>query len=117
GPIRLARIEPAWIGNEGWNAEDAADWAEMDRVMALPPDERMRAFMRWEMRAGVEPPALPMPPGPPPPWMARRPAGLEALVRAFKAYHLNRERFRQFRQPVYFALGSLSRLIYALEGK
>jgi pimeloyl-ACP methyl ester carboxylesterase len=110
--ISLALIEPAWIGNEGWDAEDATDWAEMDRLIELPPEQRMSAFMRWQMCPGVEPPALPMPPGPPSPAMAKRPAGLEALVRAFKAYQLNRERFRQFRQPVYFALGSLSRLIY-----
>jgi pimeloyl-ACP methyl ester carboxylesterase len=65
--ISLALIEPAWSGNEGWNADDLADWAETDRVTALPPDERMRAFMRRQMRPGVEPPALPTPPGLPPP--------------------------------------------------
>jgi hypothetical protein len=49
--------------------------------------------------------------------MAKRPAGLEALVRAFKTYPLNRERFRQFRPPVYLALGSLSCLFYEREAK
>ncbi len=45
--------------------------------------------------------------------MARRPAGLIALSRAFKAYTLDREQFRPFRAPVYYALGSLSRPFFA----
>lgn len=45
--------------------------------------------------------------------MARRPAGLEALVRAFRAYDLDRARFRQFRQPVYLAIGDQSHPIEA----
>ena len=108
----LALIEPAWIGNEGWTVEDAADWAELNASMALPNEERMRAFMRWHMRPGVEPPRPQLPPGPPPPWMAQRPAGLEALAAAFKAYHLDRDRFRHFQQPVYYAVGSLSRAFF-----
>ena len=113
----LALIEPAWIGNDDWTPEDVADWAELDRVMALPDDERMRAFARWQMRPGVEPPQLPLPPGPPPPWMAQRPAGLVAVSRAFKEYRLDRQRFRSFRQPVYYALGSLSRPFYERSAK
>ncbi|HEX6551525.1 MAG TPA: alpha/beta hydrolase [Ktedonobacteraceae bacterium] len=99
----LALIEPAWIGND---PEDVNDWSEMERVMALPLAERMPAFMRAGLRPGVETP--PPPPGPPAPWMAKRPAGLEAMTRAFRAYHLEREDFRHFRRPVYLALGSLS---------
>jgi len=103
-PVRsLALIEPAWIGI---NPEDAADWSEMDRIMALPPNERMQAFIRAGLRPGVEPP--PPPPGLPPPWMAKRPAGPDAMTRGFRAYDLDREDFRHFRRPVYLALGSLS---------
>jgi pimeloyl-ACP methyl ester carboxylesterase len=40
----LALIEPAWIG--GITPDVAEDWAQLGRVMLLPPDERMRAFMR-----------------------------------------------------------------------
>lgn len=40
-------IEPAWIGNEGLTAEERADLAELDLVVALPPDDRMRSFLRW----------------------------------------------------------------------
>ena len=103
----LALIEPAWTGND---PEDAADWSEMERMMALPPNERMQAFIRAGLRPGVEPP--PPPPGPPPTWMVKRPAGLEAMTRAFRAYRLDRESFRHFRRPVYLALGSLSHPIH-----
>jgi pimeloyl-ACP methyl ester carboxylesterase len=108
----LALIEPAWIGNVGWSPEDVADWAELDRVVALPDAEWMREFARWQMCPGLEPPPLPLPPGPPPSWMAQRPAGMAAIVRAFKAYRLDRQRFRTFRKPVYYAFGSLSRPLY-----
>jgi pimeloyl-ACP methyl ester carboxylesterase len=107
--LSLALIEPAWIGAAGATAEDAADFAELDRLMLLPAAERMRSFMRWQMRPGVDPPALPLPPGPPPAWMALRPAGLEALARSFRSYPLDRSGFARFARPVYYALGSLSR--------
>ncbi len=108
----LALIEPAWIGNDDWTSEDVADWAEMDQAVALPNEERMRAFARWQMRPGLEPPKLQFPPGPPPPWMAKRPAGLDAISRAFKLYQLDRAQFRRFRRPVYYAVGGLSRPFY-----
>ena len=113
----LALIEPAWIGNDDWSPEEAADWAELDRVMMLPDAERMRAFARWQMRPGLEPPQLQLPPGPPPAWMALRPAGMVAISRAFKTYRLDRQRFKGFRQPVYYALGSLSRPLYERDAK
>ena len=112
----LALIEPAWSGSL-MTPEEAADWAELDHAVSLPPDERMRAFMRWQMRPGVEPPTLPLPPGPPPPWMAKRPAGFEAFAHAFKTYNLDTERFRQFQQPVYYALGGLSTRYYERAAK
>jgi pimeloyl-ACP methyl ester carboxylesterase len=106
----LALIEPAWIG--AITPDDAADWAELTRVMTLSPAERMPAFARWQMRPGIEPPKLPLPAGAPPPWMAKRPAGMEAFIHAFNAYELDQNRFRLFRGPVYFALGSLSTRYY-----
>jgi pimeloyl-ACP methyl ester carboxylesterase len=106
----LALIEPAWIG--GITPDLAEIWAALGRLMLLPPDERMRAFLRWQMRPGVAPPTLPLPPGPPPPWMAKRPAGLEAFVRAFDTYRLDQGRFREFGGPVYYALGTLSTPYY-----
>ena len=110
--LSLALIEPAWIGNDGWTAEDKADYAELDRAMTLPPAESLQAFRQWHLKSGVPMPVMPEPPGPPPAWMAKRPAGLQAITRAFKSYSLDRERFRNFPQPVYYAYGSLSRSFF-----
>jgi pimeloyl-ACP methyl ester carboxylesterase len=85
--ISLALIEPAWIGSP--TEDDAEDWAALARVMTLPPEERMQAFMAWHMRPGLQPPAMRLPPGPPPAWMAKRPAGQAAMSRAFHMYTLD----------------------------
>jgi len=106
----LVLIEPAWIGK--LTVEDAEDWTRIGLLMSLPPDQRMRAFQQWQMLPGVEPPVLPIPAGPPPEWMKKRPAGLVAVIRAFNTYKLDQSRFVQFRQPVYYALGSLSTRYY-----
>ena len=102
----LALLEPAWAGNEWLDPAEEAVWREYDRIMALPPEEMMPAFVRRNLRPGVEPP--PPPPGPPPPWMAKRPAGLGAFTRAFRAGELDLDALRSLQAPVYFALGGLS---------
>jgi pimeloyl-ACP methyl ester carboxylesterase len=112
----LALIEPAWIGSLN-SDEDVADWENLGGLMSFPPDDRMRAFAHWQMRPGIEPPTLSLPPGPPPAWMQKRPAGLTAFWGAFNAYSLNQNRFRQFIQPVYYALGSLSTRYYERAAK
>jgi hypothetical protein len=40
--------------------------------------------------------------------MAKRPAGIRAIQRAFKLGDIDREALRRFDRPVYFALGALS---------
>jgi pimeloyl-ACP methyl ester carboxylesterase len=102
----LALLEPAWAGDEGLDPAEAAVWREYDRIVALPPVERMPAFLRVQVAPGVEPPAPP--PGPPPPWMANRPAGVNALIEAFKAGEFEIDALRRLEVPVYFALGGLS---------
>ena len=102
----LALLEPAWAGNEGLDPAEQAAWREYERIMTLPPEEMMPAFVHANLAPGVEPP--PPPPGPPPPWMAKRPAGLNALTRAFQVGALDLDALRGFRAPVYFALGGLS---------
>jgi pimeloyl-ACP methyl ester carboxylesterase len=103
----LALLEPAWAGN--WDDASQAHqalWPEYRRLAALPPEESMPAFIRMQLRPGVEPP--PRPAGSPPPWMAQRPAGIGSIVNAFRIYDLDREALRRFKRPVYFALGALS---------
>jgi pimeloyl-ACP methyl ester carboxylesterase len=102
----LALLDPAWAGNEGLDPAEEAVWREYDRILALPPEEMMPAFVRSNLRPGVEPP--PPPPGPPPPWMAKRPAGLSALTRAFGVGELDLDLLRGLKAPVYYALGGLS---------
>jgi pimeloyl-ACP methyl ester carboxylesterase len=102
----LALLEPAWAGSEGLDPAEEAVWREYDRIMALPPEEMMPAFVRSNLRPGVEPP--PPPPGPPPPWMAKRPAGINAFTRAFRTGELDLDALRDLQAPVYFALGALS---------
>jgi pimeloyl-ACP methyl ester carboxylesterase len=111
----LALIEPGWIADNTWRREEAAYWSELGRVMALPPEERLRAGMALNVRPGVQAPSPP--PGPPPPWMARRVASGAAMYRAYNDYDLGLERLRQFRRPVYLALGTLSPPIFERNAK
>ena len=76
----------------------------------LPPPECMASVARYPLRPGVKP--QPSPDGPPPPWMAKRPAGLAAFIAAFDKGHLDLASLRSFKRPVYFALGGLSNQDY-----
>lgn len=101
----LALLEPAWAGNSGLGPAERAMRERHERIMELPAEEMLPAFVRSGLAAGVEPPP---PQGPMPPWMAKRPAGLRALTDAFRVADLDLEALRRFRPPVYFALGGRS---------
>lgn len=75
-------------------------------MLELPPEQQMRAFVKEQMRAGVDPP--PPPEGPPPPWMANRADGIAAMLRAFADSAVPIERLRGFDRPVYYSYGNLS---------
>jgi hypothetical protein len=62
--------------------------------------------VRLQLRPGIEPP--PAPEGPPQPWMASRPAGIDAITRAFETEDIAHEALRQFRRPVLYVLGGRS---------
>ena len=68
--------------------------------------EMMAAFTSLQLRPGVEPP--PSPPGPAPDWMAKRPAGLRAMMRAFETHTTDPELLRRCAFPVYLAYGLLT---------
>jgi pimeloyl-ACP methyl ester carboxylesterase len=104
--MSLALLEPAWAGNWDLSPAEKAAWLEHDRLGALPVEQFMPAFVRFSLKPGV--PIPPPPPGEPPPWMAKRPAGIRAIVRAFKRGDIDREALGSFDRPVYFALGALS---------
>jgi pimeloyl-ACP methyl ester carboxylesterase len=101
----LALLEPAWAGNARTPPE-AALHEQFRAIAGLPADEQMREFTRLQLAPGVVPP--PRPDGPPPPWLAKRPAGIRALLHAFDEGTLDLDALRRFAQPVYFAVGGLS---------
>jgi pimeloyl-ACP methyl ester carboxylesterase len=104
--LSLALLEPAWAGNGDLSEAEQRVSREFEKLDTLTPDEFMAEFVRLGLRPGVAPPERPL--GPPPPWMAKRPAGIRAFTRTFKTYDLDRESLRRFDRPVYFALGGLS---------
>jgi pimeloyl-ACP methyl ester carboxylesterase len=103
--LSLALLEPAWAGNDR-TAKEEALMRRFRALEPLPPDQFMAGFIGLQLAPGVEPP--PVPEGPPPPWMAKRPAGLRAFIDAFDRWDLDVEALRAFDRPVYFALGGRS---------
>ena len=102
----LALLEPAWTGDWDLSPAERALWLEHDRLAELPVEQFMATFMRLGLKPGVPLPAPPA--GEPPPWMGKRPAGILAILRAYKRSQIDSEALRSFDRPVYFALGALS---------
>jgi len=102
--LSLALLEPAWAGNERSPREEVL-WEQFRAIEQLPGEQQMAEFTRLQLAAGVEPPR---PDGPPPPWMAKRPAGIQAFLLAFDKGELDLDALRRFTRPVYFALGGRS---------
>lgn len=103
--LSLALIEPGSIASIDSAPDEVA---ETNRVMALPPEERLREYSRLLLGEGTERPSGSSLLDNPPPWLPRRLAGVEATTRALRAYELDWERFRTFDKPVYLTRGSLS---------
>lgn len=101
--LSLAVDEPA----TDFSPEQRAKMQDkLQEIGQLPPSERTRDFLQWQMAPGVEPPSPP--PGPPPEWMASRPAGINAFMTALLRYRLDADRLGRFDRPVYYSYGSLS---------
>ena len=75
-------------------------------MLELPSEQQMVAFVRQQMRTGVDPP--PPPEGPPPPWMSNRADGVAAFLQALADSVVPIERLRDFDRPAYYSYGSLS---------
>lgn len=104
--LSLALMEPAFAGWQEMGPEERAHLEGFRSIAAMPPEQRMSAFVRAQLAPSVEPP--PPPPGPPPPWMATRPAGLAAFLDVFFTSDMDLDAFRTFDRPVYFAVGGRS---------
>jgi pimeloyl-ACP methyl ester carboxylesterase len=102
----LAIFEPANLPG-AWDEGERQEWHAFTAGLAtLPQDEMLAEFTRRHLRPGVAPPAPP--PGPAPEWMAKRPAGLNAMMAAFRADDTDREALRHCVFPVYLAHGLLT---------
>jgi pimeloyl-ACP methyl ester carboxylesterase len=102
----LALFEPANLMGSRDDFERAWDDAFQRQLRSAPPDRMVAEFTRLHLRPEAELPAPP--PGPPPDWMAKRPAGLRAMMAAFEEDSLDRGLLRSFRAPVYLAHGELT---------
>ena len=94
--LSLTLLEPAWAGTERTPQEEAV-MQGIHALERLPPDQRMAGFQRLQLAAGVEPPQPPD--GPPPAWMAKRPAGIAAILDAFDQAELDADVLRAFVPP------------------
>ena len=103
--LSLALLEPAWAGNDRTPQEEAV-MQGFRALELLPPDQSMVGFQRLQLAPGVDPP--PPPEGSPPAWMAKRPAGIRAILDAFDDADLDAQALRAYQGPVYFALGGRS---------
>jgi pimeloyl-ACP methyl ester carboxylesterase len=103
--LSLALFEPARIPGPATAEEASAAEQLRAGLDGLEGLEFMQAFIRLQVRPGVE---LPAPSGPPPPWMLKRPAGLAVMMRAFDDYAFDRESLRRCEFPVFLGYGDLT---------
>jgi pimeloyl-ACP methyl ester carboxylesterase len=102
----LTLMEPAWFGNADLSEEEAEIRRRIYATVDLPPKTALATFTALHMRPGTPPPARPE--GEPPPWMAKRPAGIRAVTNAFDNETLDIRALRQLDVPVLFVLGGLT---------
>ena len=99
----LAIFEPAMVPGRMGPEEQAMYESLEARLRGLTGDDFMGAFIQAQVKPGVSVP--PPPAGPAPPWLARRPAGIQALLRSFLAFDFDRDRFRACGFPVFLGYG------------
>jgi len=103
--LGLALDEPA----SDYSAETKATWARLlGPIQDLPAGERTPAFLAAQVAPEVKLPAPP--PGSPPEWMGKRPAGIEAFMAAMDSYEDTGP--LTYHGPVYYSHGSLSQPIW-----
>ncbi len=98
--------EPDWPTNGQLSPEEKRWVQEAERILDLPDDQMVQNMAKIVIEPGVELP--PSPPGPSPPWMENRPAGLRAFMGALAGTTLDLKRLRSFTGPVLFVLGGRS---------
>ena len=101
--LSLTLDEAAFDFSEEMHSELGEHW-ELQQLLLEDPAAAMPRFMRLELKPGVDftPPAGGAPPLP------NRPAGIAALLMAFRQHRLDTDRLRRFEKPVLYSRGSLS---------
>jgi pimeloyl-ACP methyl ester carboxylesterase len=103
--LSLAVFEGARIRGESSAVElDFKRYLERE-LAGKQGGEFMSAFVRAQVKAGA---VLPPPPASVSPEMAKRPAGIAAMMAAFDAYTFDRDLLRRGGFPVYYAYGEMS---------
>jgi len=110
--LSLAVFEPARIPGQMTAVERAMHDEFSTHLAGLDGPDFMSAFVRLQLKPGVQPPA---PPTQPAPGMQKRPAGIAAMMRSFSAYRFDRELLRAATFPVYLAYGDLTQEIESIK--
>jgi len=108
----LALFEPARIPGELTAEEHAAFAALEAKLRGLQGSEFMSAFVREQVKPGVQ---VPPPPAAVSAEMQKRPAGIAALIRAFEAYRFDRARLIEASFPVFLAYGDQTHEIESIK--
>jgi pimeloyl-ACP methyl ester carboxylesterase len=101
----LALFEPAMIPGHKSPEEQIATDSLKAQLEGLEGPGFMAAFVRAQLKPGVQ---SPPPPSQPVPGMQKRPAGIAAMMRSFEAYSFDRETLRATEFPVYLGYGDLT---------
>ena len=104
--LSLSLLEPAFAGWQGMTPAERDHFERFRGIVGLPDPEQMAAFRALQLAPGVA--LAPPPTGPEPGWMAKRPAGVRALLEAFFGSDLDPDAQRRFARPVLFVLGGRS---------
>jgi pimeloyl-ACP methyl ester carboxylesterase len=109
----LALFEPAQIPGKLTEQEQEFFTMLERKLDGLHGDAFMSTFVREQVKPGAQ---LPPPPSSPvSPEMQKRPAGIAALVKAFRAYPFDRKLLEAAPFPVFYAYGDLSHQEQALK--
>lgn len=111
--ISLALFEPARIPG-GLTDQERDYFTALERKLdGLHGDAFMSTFVGEQVKPGA---ALPPPPsGPVSPEMQKRPAGIAAMMKAFRAYPFDRDLLQTAPFPVFYGYGDLSHQEQALK--
>jgi pimeloyl-ACP methyl ester carboxylesterase len=104
--LSLALMEPAFAGWQRMRAPERAHFERFRAILDLDDAAMFPAFQALQLAPGVDRPTPP--PGPAPPWMAKRPAALRAMLNQFLTTDLDLDVLRGFEKPVWFAVGGRS---------